>query len=276
VTAPVLLLLLATIVVAVVHSILPDHWVPLAVVGRTQRWGLGRVAGVSALAAGGHVLASLVLAGILALIGLEFRQQIETQQGHIVGVVLVLTGVGFLVWGLTGHGHPHRHDRADAEHDHDHSTESQPDDQHVHTHHHSEAELKSSGHGHRHAHGKVVHTHRHKHELFIEQRKQLLEARSQERTLAARLATIAVPFGVAASPDLTLLPLALAAAAYGAGTVVLVMGLFAVVTIATFVGLTVAATAAGYQVKGAWLEEHANNITAVVLIVIGIAVFLGL
>jgi nickel/cobalt exporter len=81
---------------------------------------------------------------------------------------------------------------------------------------------------------------------------------------------------VAASPDLTLLPLALAAAAYGAGTVVLVMGLFAVVTIATFVGLTVAATAAGYQVKGAWLEEHANNITAVVLIVIGIAVFLGL
>ena len=100
-TAP-FLLMAATVVLAVVHSILPDHWVPLAVVGRTQRWGLGRVARVSALAASGHVVASLVLAGIVALIGLQFRQQIEAQQGHIVGAV-----PGVHRRGLLGLG-PHR------------------------------------------------------------------------------------------------------------------------------------------------------------------------
>jgi len=123
-------------------------------------------------------------------------------------------------------------------------------------------------------HGSMVHSHRHV--TFIEERRQLLETHSQERTLAARLATIAVPFGVAASPDLTLLPLALAAAAFGTGTVVTVMALFSIVTIATFVGLTVAATAVGYQVKGDWLEANANTITAVVLIVIGLIAFVGL
>jgi nickel/cobalt transporter (NicO) family protein len=299
------LLLSATVAVAVVHSILPDHWVPLAVVGRTQRWGLGRVARVSALAASGHVLASLVLAGIVALIGLQFRQQIEAQQGHIVGAVLALTGVGFLIWGLTGHGHPHSHGgepgaghahdepameheahddqpvtlhavahHEAGEHD-DHAlAEADVQDRQAHQHGHSEAELGSRRHSHQHAHGSLVHSHRH--EAFIEERRQLLEAHSQERTLAARLATIAVPFGVAASPDLSLLPLALAAAAYGTGTVVAVMGLFSIVTIATFVGLTVAATAIGYQVKGDWLEENANTITALVLIVIGIIAFIGL
>ena len=304
-TAP-FLLMAATVVLAVVHSILPDHWVPLAVVGRTQRWGLGRVARVSALAASGHVVASLVLAGIVALIGLQFRQQIEAQQGHIVGAVLVFTGVGFLVWGLIGHGHPHSHGpesgadhshhepgaiehqahdepgaldavahRGAAEHNRDHATaQEEVQDLQTHEHKHSEVELRSRSHTHQHAHGSMVHSHRH--EAFIEERRQLLETHSQERTLAARLATIAVPFGVAASPDLTLLPLALAAAAFGTGTVVTVMALFSIVTIATFVGLTVAATAVGYQVKGDWLEANANTITAVVLIVIGLIAFIGL
>ena len=136
----VALLVVAAAVVGVVHSILPDHWVPLAVVGRTQRWSLFRVARISLLAAGGHVLASLVLAGVIALIGLRFEKAIATQQGHIVGGVLVLTGVGFLLWGLTGHGHAHGHDHGDAhdrhdqdEHDHDehdheeHGHESEPE-----------------------------------------------------------------------------------------------------------------------------------------------------
>lgn len=305
-TAPSLLMA-ATVVLAVVHSILPDHWVPLAVVGRTQHWGLGRVARVSALAASGHVVASLALAGIVALIGLQFRQQIEAQQGHIVGAVLVLTGVGFLIWGLSGRGHPHSHSgesaaghsqlepgaieheahddepgdlhavahHGAAEHDRDHAVaEAKGHNVQTHEHKHIEVELRSRRHSHQHAHGSMVHSHRH--EAFIEERRQLLETHSQERTLAARLATIAVPFGVAASPDLTLLPLALAAAAFGTGTVVAVMTLFSIVTIGTFVGLTVAATAVGYQVKGDWLEANANTITALVLIVIGLIAFIGL
>ncbi|MDQ2745091.1 MAG: hypothetical protein M3Z66_22730, partial [Chloroflexota bacterium] len=95
-------------------------------------------------------------------------------------------------------------------------------------------------------------------------------------SLARRLAAIAVPFGAAASPDLTILPIFLAASAVGIGTVVGVLTTFSLVTLATFVILTVAATLAGYQVKGEWLEEHSNIITAVVLIAIGIAVYAGL
>lgn len=286
------LLLLAAAVVAVIHSILPDHWVPLAVVGRTQRWSLGHVATVSALAAGGHVLASLVLAGIVALVGLQFRQQIEAQQGHIVGGVLALTGAGFLLWGLSGRAHPHSHKghpepghshdphqsghEERPPHEHDHAAEADPTDLQSHLHKHSDVELKSPAHGHQHAHGKVIHSHAHRHEAFIAERRQILETKSREQGLAARLATIAVPFGVAASPDLTLLPLALAATAYGTGVVVLTLGVFSAATMATFVGLTVVATAAGYQIKGDWLEDNANTITAVVLIVIGAIAFIGL
>src|SRR5215472_14784491 len=101
-----LLLLVAAGVVAILHSIMPDHWVPLAVIARTQRWSMLHVMRVTLLASLGHVITSLILGGIIAWIGLQFQHEIETQQGHIVGAVLVLTGVIFLTWGLVGHG-PH-------------------------------------------------------------------------------------------------------------------------------------------------------------------------
>jgi nickel/cobalt exporter len=226
-----LLLLGAAVVVAVLHSILPDHWVPLAIVARTQRWSLWRVGRVTLLASLGHVVTSLVLGGILALIGLQFQQEFETQQGHIIGAVLILTGIIFLIWGLVGHGpHGHTHEESQThEHDHDHD-----------------------------------HDHTHDDATTV-----------KERSGAKGLAAIIVPFGVAASPDFTILPVALAASAIGKGAVVAVLGVFAVVTIVTFVGLTVIATLVGYQIKGKWLENNANTLTSLVLIAIGIVAFIG-
>ncbi len=230
-SSSLLLLLGAAAVVAILHSILPDHWVPLAVVARTQRWNLLHVGRVAFLASLGHVITSLVLGGIIAVIGLQFQKEFETQQGHIVGAVLILTGILFLIWGLAGHGaHGHQHEEG-----HTHGFEKHYDHDHAHDHH-----------------------------------------SVKDPSIARRLAAIAVPFGVAASPDLTILPVALAASAVGTGAVVGILSVFTAFTIAIFIALTVMATLAGYQIKGAWLENNANTITSLVLIVIGIVAFIGL
>lgn len=225
-----ILLLGAAGTVAILHSILPDHWVPLAVIARTQRWSIPHVVRVTFLASLGHVMASLILGGIIALIGLQFQKEIDIQQGHIVGGVLLLTGIIFLIWGLVGHG-PHGHSHAEG---------------HTHDHNHAEG-----------------HTHYDK------------QSARKEQPLVKRLATIAVPFGVAASPDLTILPVALAASALGSVAIVSVLSLFALLTIGTFIGFTVVATLAGYQIKGEWLEKNANTITSLVLIAIGIVAYIG-
>jgi len=83
------------------------------------------------------------------------------------------------------------------------------------------------------------------------------------------LAGVMVPFGAAASPDLTILPVFLAATTVGATTAIVSVVIFAAVTIATIVGLTLAACFGGYQIRGQWLERWGNVCTALVLIVIG-------
>ena len=239
-TTSVALLMLAAGTVAILHSILPDHWVPLAVVARAERWGIGRVARLSALASAGHVLTSVVLGGVVAAVGLQFQRQIDVQQGRLVGAVLVITGVAFLVWGLTGHGHNHHHD--ERAHDHDEGDGLS----------HPATTVTTAG------------------ERTTDQR-----AAITSKSGVQRFAAIVVPFGIAASPDLTILPVALAASAVSGVTVAGVLVVFAIVTMATFVGLTVLATLAGYQIKGEWLERHAMTITALVLIAIGGVAYIG-
>src|SRR5271166_2292536 len=77
------------------HAILPDHWVPLAVVGRTRRYPLARVARLSGMAGIAHVLVSILLGGVIIAVGLQFRSTVQSAQDTIIGCVLILTGLGF-------------------------------------------------------------------------------------------------------------------------------------------------------------------------------------
>jgi nickel/cobalt transporter (NicO) family protein len=220
------------------HAILPDHWVPLAVLGRTRRYPLTRIARLSGLAGVAHVLVSIALGAVIIAIGLQFRSTIQHAQDTIIGCILIATGIGFLVLELTGHGHHHDHDHGHHDHDHDHGN----DHTHVHTH--------DDGYTH--------------------------DTRADEpnpRRLSG-LAAVMVPFGAAASPDLTILPVFLAATTAGIATAVGSVVIFAAVTIGTIVGLTLAAARGGYQIQGEWLERWGNFFTAGVLLIIGLLVLL--
>jgi hypothetical protein len=212
------------------HAILPDHWVPLAVLGRARRYPLSKIARLSGLAGLAHVMLSIVLGALIIAIGLQFRSTVQSAQDTIIGGLLIATGLGFTVLELSGRGHRHDHQgrRPDEHHDHG--------DDHRH-----------DGHdGHDEAGG------------------------------IRGLAAVMVPFGAAASPDLTILPVFLAAATAGVATAVGSLVIFAAVTIGTIVTLTLTAARGGYQIHGHWLDRWGNALTAIVLLAIGVLVLVGL
>ncbi len=217
------------------HAILPDHWAPLAVLGRTRRYPMAKIARLSGLAGVAHVLLSIVLGAVIIIVGVQFRSSVASAQNTIIGGLLIATGAGFALLQATGRGHRHDHDHGHHHHDHDHDGQ---DHDHDHGHHHAPAD-PDAHHG------------------------------------AGRLAAIMVPFGAAASPDLTILPVFLAATTIGAATAVGSVLIFGAVTIGTIVGLTLAAAKGGYQVKGQWLDRWGNTVTAAVLVVIGALVLAG-
>ena len=238
-------LVLAAAGVGFGHAVLPDHWAPLAVLSRARRDPMHRVVRRSLAAAGTHVLLSLLLGAALIVIGLRFRTEVVRFEDVVVGGLLLVTGAVFLVLELTGRGHGHTHTHDDP-HEHEHDDALQ--DPHPHPH---------------------AHPHAHSHE----------NPHPHPAPRGGRLrgaAALAVPFGAAASPDLTILPVFLAASALGGATAVGSLLVFAIVTVATIVGLTVAASFGAARLTAPWVERRANLLTAGTLLVLGGLIAFGM
>ena len=245
-TLPVLLLAAAG--VGFGHAVMPDHWLPLAILSRTRHYRTGRVVRLSLAAAAAHVVVSLLLGGVVILVGLQFRAGVAGHTDLVVGSILLATGAAFLMLELRGKGHRHGHD---------HGAHSHREHGHAHDH-DGHAHHEHAGHG-----GRTA---------VLDRR----ATQTQPRARGARGLALLVSFGVAASPDLTILPVFLAASALGAGAAIGSLAVFTFVTVATIVGLTIATALGARLLTAPWIDRSANLLTAGTLLLIGALVVFGL
>jgi hypothetical protein len=112
---PELLLVGAVAAVGVLHTIVPDHWVPISVIARQRGWSKGETARASLLAGLGHVLSTLLIALVVWLAGVV----VAARFGQVVDTAASIALVAFGAWiamtawrelrGGDGHGHSHAH-----------------------------------------------------------------------------------------------------------------------------------------------------------------------
>ncbi len=115
---PQLMLIGAVVVVGVLHTIVPDHWVPITLIARQRGWSKAETARASFRAGIGHVLSTLVIALIVWLAGVA----VASRFGHLVDTAASIALVAFGGWiaisawrelsGGAGHGHGHGHSHA--------------------------------------------------------------------------------------------------------------------------------------------------------------------
>ncbi len=109
---PELLLIGAVAGVGVLHTIVPDHWVPITLIARQRGWSKAETARASLQAGVGHVISTLLIASVVWLAGVA----VATRFGHFVDAAVSLALVGFGGWisisawrELRGGGHGHSH-----------------------------------------------------------------------------------------------------------------------------------------------------------------------
>jgi hypothetical protein len=111
---PELLLVASVAAVGVLHTIVPDHWVPITLIARQRGWSKSETARASLQAGIGHVLSTLVIALVIWLAGVAFAERF----GHIVDTVASVALIAFGGWVAvsawremrTHRGHGHSHD----------------------------------------------------------------------------------------------------------------------------------------------------------------------
>jgi hypothetical protein len=108
------LLVAAVAAVGVLHTVVPDHWVPIALIARQRGWSRAETALASLQAGIGHVVSTLMVAVVVWLAGGAVAERFA----HVVDTASSLALVGFGGWialsawrdlrSHGGHGHSHR------------------------------------------------------------------------------------------------------------------------------------------------------------------------
>ncbi|MBI1951337.1 MAG: hypothetical protein HYS34_08245 [Acidobacteria bacterium] len=98
-TSTAFLLFLSSCSTAVIHALIPDHWLPFVLMARAQGWSERRAATLTGLAGILHALATIVAGGLTIFVGSASVHSLAERTGHSLGFVggllLAVFGVSY-------------------------------------------------------------------------------------------------------------------------------------------------------------------------------------
>jgi ABC-type nickel/cobalt efflux system permease component RcnA len=233
---PELLLVGAVAAVGGLHTIVPDHWVPITLVARQRGWSTGQTARAALLAGTGHVLSTLLIAVVVWIAGVAAAKTFGNLVDTIASVALVAFGGWIAISSLldmrkSGGDHEHSHRTAFAEHDHR--------DEHTH-HDHGDHDHGDHDHG------------------------------AKPKT-SSRTALLLI---LGSSPMVEGIPAFFAAGKYGVGLIAVMSLVFAAATIATYMVLCVASVAGLQRVSLGPLEKYGEVLSGAFIALVGLVFWL--
>lgn len=106
-------LLTATILLAAVHALIPNHWLPLVAVAKAERWNGKEITTITLLAAAAHVTGTVILGLVLGLIGKELQEEYGRTIVVATAILLIAFGLIYFTVNLPHHHHSAQQDVQD-------------------------------------------------------------------------------------------------------------------------------------------------------------------
>ena len=280
-------LMTATLVLAVTHTINPDHWFPFVMVGRANKWRLSWVLGLATLAGIGHVGTSVLIGlfGVFAEKGAS--KEIATFLENSTPILLMIFGFAYAAYslyqqrvGVHGHSHgipfinkwlgidPHAYDLPGGHHVHKgedyHRHDSQGDTHKEHGHTHDTQSHSHQGH----SQSDHVNTHDNHDDGHVHDHHQNSKPKANLRNKKAGWGLVII---LGLTPCIALLPLTFAAVKYGTMAIIMVNVMFAVATVGTILLFTWLGLMGLSWIKLEFFDEYGDVITGVIIGLVGLA-----
>lgn len=102
-----------SLLLSLLHAVIPNHWLPIIAIGRKDKWSLQEVTQVTFISGLAHALSTIMIGMILGLFGLQLANKIEYFTRFIAPSILLLLGA-FFIYQHHRHKHFHLHKTIDA------------------------------------------------------------------------------------------------------------------------------------------------------------------
>lgn len=102
-------ILVGSILLSLLHAVIPNHWLPVLAIGRKENWSLGEVTKVTFLSGMAHALSTIVIGIVLGMLSIQLSGKLGYFTKLIAPLCLIAIGA-FFIYQHHRHKHFHLHE----------------------------------------------------------------------------------------------------------------------------------------------------------------------
>jgi len=96
-------LLIGSLLISLLHAVIPNHWLPVLAIGKRHGWSLAETSRITFMAGMAHVVSTIIIGLLLAVIGVKLSERIEYFTRIIAPCILIIMGLYFVRQHYTHH-----------------------------------------------------------------------------------------------------------------------------------------------------------------------------
>jgi nickel/cobalt exporter len=107
-------LIVGSLLLSLLHALIPSHWLPILAIGRKENWDSAKVTRVTMLAGLAHAASTVAIGMALALVGSGLSARLQGFTEYLAPALLVGLGI-FYIYQHSRHHHFHLHGHPEQE-----------------------------------------------------------------------------------------------------------------------------------------------------------------
>jgi nickel/cobalt exporter len=100
-------LLAGSVLLSIIHAAIPNHWIPVVMIGRAEKWSKKELIGVTAITSFAHTLSTILLGVVIGLVGYKLSNTHHVVTDVVAPLMLVLMGLIYFSLSLKHSDHEH-------------------------------------------------------------------------------------------------------------------------------------------------------------------------
>ncbi|MBN2274778.1 MAG: hypothetical protein JXR41_11445 [Bacteroidales bacterium] len=100
---------IGSIALSIIHALLPNHWLPLIAIGKTEVWSERETLSAALITALAHIASTIIIGIAVGFIGYKLSDAVGLVSSLIAPLVLILLGLSYIIIDLL-HANRHEHE----------------------------------------------------------------------------------------------------------------------------------------------------------------------
>ena len=102
-------IIIGAFLLSIVHASIPNHWLPLVAIGKTEKWTLKETLAVTAISGFAHTLSTIIIGIIVGLIGYKLSESYKFITTIGAPIILIVLGSIYLFIAFSDNKEHHHH-----------------------------------------------------------------------------------------------------------------------------------------------------------------------